>query len=82
MIEDISLVQFSLTMEKFLERTEDAIIARNLLIVLRLEARELKDSGNLNKVNQERLVKLLSLLKQSIREPTNLSVSDVSSNSN
>jgi hypothetical protein len=82
MIEDISLVQFSLTMEKFLERTEDAIIARNLLIVLRLEARELKDSGNLNKVNQERLVKLLSLLKQSIREPTNLSVSDVSFNSN
>lgn len=82
MIEDISLVQFSLTMEKFLERTEDAIIARKLLIVLRLEARELKDSGNLNKVNQERLVKLLSLLKQSIREPTNLSVSDVSFNSN
>jgi DNA-binding XRE family transcriptional regulator len=81
-----------------LERTEDAeqstsneefmAIDRNQLVELRLEAQKLKDYRNMNKVNQERLAKLLSLLEQSIREvmnedgTLNLPVSDVSFNLN
>lgn len=98
MAENDTLVQFSLAMEKILERTEDAeqstsneefmAIDRNQLVELRLEAQKLKDYRNMNKVNQERLAKLLSLLEQSIREvmnedgTLNLPVSDVSFNLN
>jgi DNA-binding XRE family transcriptional regulator len=63
-------------------------IDRNQLVELRLEAQKLKDYRNMNKVNQERLAKLLSLLEQSIREvmnedgTLNLPVSDVSFNLN
>lgn len=93
MAENDSLVQFSFAMEKILERTEDMeqtsneeimTIDRNLLIELRLEAQKLKDYRNMNKVNQDRLVKLLSLLEQSIRVvmnedgTLNLPISDVS----
>lgn len=80
MAENDSLVQFSLVMEKILERTEDMdqpsneeflAIDRNLLVELRLEAQKLKDYRNMNKVGQDRLVKLLTLLEQSIREVMN-----------
>jgi DNA-binding XRE family transcriptional regulator len=80
MAENDSLVQFSLAIEKVLEHTEEAeqvssneflTVNRNLLTDLRLEAQKLKDYRNMNKINQDRLTKLLMLLEQSIREVMN-----------
>lgn len=80
MAENDSLVQFSLAMDKLLDQTEDGEMTsnddifsqnRSLLNDLRLEAQKLKDYRNMNKVNQERLSKLLMLLEQSIRAVMN-----------
>jgi hypothetical protein len=77
MAENDSLVQFMLIVDKILEQTEDADVAstdefltmnKNLLTDLRLEAQKLKDYRNMNKVNSERLSKLMVILERSIRD--------------
>lgn len=78
MAENDSLVQFTMAMERIIDRTEGAdqdsefmSIDRNLLNELRLEAQKLKDYRNMNKANLDQIAKLLSMLEQAVRQVVN-----------